>query len=92
MYFGVVRRAQLAKSTFLTSTLVPLGSFQIPEGLFTCEREIGVRRATESYCTYSSLVKLQLWFLRLQWKTCLVRTAALVPEFVVSDQPLGRTL
>ena len=27
--FGEVRRAQLAKSTLLTSTLVPLGSFQI---------------------------------------------------------------
>ena len=27
--FSEVRRAQLAKSTLLTSTLVPLGSFQI---------------------------------------------------------------
>ena len=27
--FGEVRRAQLAKSTLLTSTLVPLGSFQV---------------------------------------------------------------
>ena len=27
--FGEVRRAQLAKSTLLTSSLVPLGSFQI---------------------------------------------------------------
>ena len=27
--FGEVRRAQLAKFTLLTSTLVPLGSFQI---------------------------------------------------------------
>ena len=29
IYFGEVRRAQLAKSTLLTSSLVPLGSFQI---------------------------------------------------------------
>ena len=27
--FGKVRRAQLAKSTLLTSSLVPLGTFQI---------------------------------------------------------------
>ena len=27
--FGEVRKAQLAKSTLLTSSLVPLGSFQI---------------------------------------------------------------
>ena len=27
--FGEVRRAQLAKSTLLTSSLVPMGSFQI---------------------------------------------------------------
>ena len=27
--FGEVRRAQLAKSTLLTSSLVPLGSFQV---------------------------------------------------------------
>ena len=27
--FGEVRRAQIAKYTLLTSTLVPLGSFQI---------------------------------------------------------------
>ena len=35
------------------------------------ERERGVRRATGSYRTYSSLVKLQPGFLGLQWKTCL---------------------
>ena len=28
-HFGEVRRAQLAKTALLTSTLVPLGSFQI---------------------------------------------------------------
>ena len=30
-----------------------------------------MRKATWSYCTYSSLVKLQPRFLSLQWKTCL---------------------
>ena len=34
--FGEVRRTQLVKSTFLTSTLVPLGSFQIFYSLFRC--------------------------------------------------------
>ena len=35
------------------------------------ERERGVRKATGSYCTYSSLVKLQPRFLTLQCKTSL---------------------
>ena len=35
------------------------------------KREWGVQKATGSYCTYSSLVKLQPRFLSLQWKTCL---------------------
>ena len=30
-----------------------------------------VRKTTGSYHTYSSLVKLQPWFLSLRWKTCL---------------------
>ena len=34
------------------------------------KRESGVRKATGSYSTYSSLVKLQPWFLSLRWKTC----------------------
>ena len=34
-----------------------------------------VEKATGSYCTYLSLVKLQPWFLRFQWKTCLWTTA-----------------
>ena len=51
-----------------------------------------VRKATGIYRNYPSLVKLQPWFLSLQWKTCLDRTAALVPEFAVKDLPLGRIL
>ena len=30
-----------------------------------------VRKATGSYRIYSTLVKLQTWFLSLRWKTCL---------------------
>ena len=53
----------------------------------------GVRKATGSYCIYSSLVKLQPWFLSSRLKTCLLgRTATLVPELPVKDLPLGRTL
>ena len=52
-----------------------------------------MRKATESYRSYSSLVKLQPRFLSLQWKTCLLgRIAALVPEFAVKYLSLGRTL
>ena len=69
--FGEVRRGELAKSTLLTSSLVPLGSFQIFYGLFRCQRESGVRKATGSYRIYFSLVKLQPTFLSFQWKTCL---------------------
>ena len=47
-----------------------------------------MRKATGSYRTYSSLVKLQPRFLSLP----LGRIAALVPEFAVKDLPLGRTL
>ena len=90
--FGKVRRAQLEKSTLLTSSLVPLGSFQIFEGLSDA-KESGVRKVMGSYRTYSSLVKLQPKFLSLQWKTCL--WAELQPwclSFAVNDLPLGRTL
>ena len=59
--FGEVQRVHLAKPTLLTSALVPLGSFQI---------FLGVRKATGSYRTYSSLIKLLPWFLRVQCRTC----------------------
>ena len=53
----------------------------------------GVRKATGSYRTYSSLVKLQPRFLSLQWKTCLwAENAVVVPEFAVKNLPLGKTL
>ena len=64
--------AQLAKSTSWT-----LEFFQIfkvnsdaKERERERERESWVRKAMVSYRTYSSLVKLQPWFLSLQWKTC----------------------
>ena len=51
-----------------------------------------MRKTKGSYSTYSSLVKLQPRFLRLQWKTCLwAELQPWVPEFAVKDLPLGRT-
>ena len=65
--FGEVRRVQLAKSTVLTSTLWPLGSFKV----FSDAKEIVGAESNGSYGTYLSLVKLQPWFLSLRWKTYL---------------------
>ena len=36
-----------------------------------------MQKAMGSYHTYSSLVKLQPWFLSLQWKTCLRQNCSL---------------
>ena len=55
------------------------------------ERESGVRKATRSYRTYPSLVKLQPGFPEFAVEDLpLSRTTALVPEFEVKDLPLGR--
>ena len=64
--FAEVLRAKLAKSSLLPSTLGPLGSFKVCSDA----KESGEWKATGSYRTYSSIVKLQPWFLSLQWKTC----------------------
>ena len=64
--FDEVRRAQIAKSTLLTSTLVPLGSFQIFRMCSDAKERVGARKAAESYRIYLSLVKLQHQFLHLQ--------------------------
>ena len=48
-HFGEDRRAQLAKTALLTSTLVPLGSFKVCSDA----KVSGVRKATGSYRTYS---------------------------------------
>ena len=57
------------------------------------ERESGVRKATGSYRTYSSLVKMQPWFLTLMWNTCLL---AELPLWCLGLQwktcSLGRTI
>ena len=87
--FGKVQRAQLAKSTRLTSTMVPLGSFKI---FSDAKERVGA----------GSNGKLPHLFIPSKTATLvpefavedlpLGRTAALVPEFAVKDLPLGRTL
>ena len=72
--FGEVRRAQLAKSTLLTFTLVPLGSFK------ACSDDkdgVGCGKQQEAAVPIKSLVKLQPWFLSLRWKTCLRQNCSL---------------
>ena len=68
MNFGEVWRAQLAKSTLLTSTMLPLGTFQIFfRSVQTLRRKWGAE-SKGKLRTYSSL---QPWFPSLRWKTCL---------------------
>ena len=67
--FGEVRRVQLAKSNLLTSTLVPLGSFRYFKVCSDAKERVGCGKQKEATAPIQSLVKLQSWFLSLQWKT-----------------------
>ena len=87
--FGEVRRAQLAKSTLLTSTLVPVGFFTSFKVCSDAE-ESGVWKATGSYSTYLSLAKLQPGSWIFDGRPVFGRTAALVPALAVKDLRLGR--
>ena len=87
-----VRKAQLAKSTRLTSTLVPLGSFRIFQGLLKAKREWGAE----------SNGNLPHLFIPTKTATLvpefaaedqpLGRTTALVPELAMKGLPLDITL
>ena len=70
MNFGEVRRAQLAKSTLLTSTLVPLDLFRSFKACLDAKERLGCGKQREATAPIKSLVKLQPRFLRLQWRTC----------------------
>ena len=61
--FGEFRRAQLAKSTLLTSTLVPLGSFNVCSD---AKERVGCGKQREATASIQSLVKLQPWFLSFE--------------------------
>ena len=87
--FGEIRRAQLAKSTILTSSLV---SWDLLRSVQMLKRECGAE----------SNGKLPHLFIPSETATLvpefamedlsLGRTAAVVPEFVVKDLPLDTTL
>ena len=87
--FGKVQRAQLAKSTLLTSMLVPLGSFKV---CLDAKEGVGCRMQREATTPIQSLVKLQPWFLSLRWKMCLRQNCSLGSCACSKDLPLGRTL
>ena len=75
MNLGEVRRAQLAKSTLLTSTLVPLGSFQIfLRSIQMLKREWGAESNR-----------------KLPHLSIPSKTASWVLEFAVENVPLSRT-
>ena len=74
MNFGEIRRAQLAKSTRLTSMLLPPGSFQ--KVCSDAKERVGCGKQREATASIQSLIKLQPWFLSLRWKTAFGRTAA----------------
>ena len=68
--FGEVRRAQLAKSTLLTSTWCPWDLFRSFKVCSDAKERLGCGKQWEA-TAHSSLVKLQSWFLSFRWKTCL---------------------
>ena len=69
--FDEIQRAQLAKSTLLTSILVPWDLFRSSKACSDAEERVGCRKQQEAYAPIQSLLQ----------------TAALVPEFAVEDLP-----
>ena len=87
--FGEVRRAQLAKSTLLTSLLVPLESFKV---CLDAKVRAGVK--SNGKLPHLSIPrKTASWVHEFAVKDLsLSRTAAMVPGSTVKDLPLGRIL
>ena len=84
--FGEVRRAQLAKSTLLTSTTRPLGSFKIcsdAKERVDCGKQREPTAPTHPSKTVTLVPEFVVEHLPLG------RTAALVPEFTVKGLPLA---
>ena len=87
--FGEVRRAQLAKSNLLTSSLVPLGSLKVFQML---KREWGAKSNRKLPHLFIPS-KTATWVPEFAMEHLpFGRIAALVPEFAVKDLPFGRTL
>ena len=83
---GEVQRAQLAKPTLLTSSLVPLASFQMLKREWGAESNGKLPHLFIPSKTATSMSEYGVEDLPLG------RTVALVSEFAVRDLPLGRTL
>ena len=69
---GEVRRAQLVKSTLLTSMLArwcPWDLFRSSKVCSDAKERVGCGKQWEATAPIQTLVKLQPWFLSLQWKT-----------------------
>ena len=73
---GEVRKAQLTKSTLLTSWWPwdPFRSFKVCSD---AKERVECRKQREATAPIKSLVKLQPWFLSLRWKTCLRQNCSL---------------
>ena len=87
--FGEVRRAQLAKSTHLTSSLGPLGSFKVcsdAKETVGCGKNGKLPHLFIPSKTATLVPEFAVEDLPLD------RTSTLVPAFAVIDLPLGRTL
>ena len=85
MNFGEQWRAQLAKSTLLTSTLGPLGSFKICSD---AKETVGCGKQQHLFIPSKTTILVPEFALE---DLPLGRTAALLPEFAVKDLPLDRT-
>ena len=74
--FGEVRRTHLAKSTLLTSTLVPRGIVSdLLKFVQMLKREWGAESNGKLPHLFYHI--LQPWFLSLRWKTCLRQNCSL---------------
>ena len=90
---GEVRRAQLAKSTLLISTLGPPGIFSdLVRSVQMLKTEWGAESNGQPlHLSIPSKTATLVPEFVLE-DLPLSRTSSLVPEFVVKDLPLGRTL
>ena len=87
MNFGEVRRAQVAKSTLLISSLVcPWDRFR---SFKVCSERVGCGKQPHLFIPSKTITYVPEFVIE---DLPLGRIAALVLEFTVKDVPLGRTL
>ena len=88
MNFGKVRRAQLVKSTLLTSTLVPLGSFKACSDAKEWAAESNGKLPHLFIPSKAATLVPEI----CSGRPAFEENCNLVPTFVVKDLPFGRTL